>query len=208
MSALSKVNVFEKGQKILSILMIVTGFLLFSISLAGFWAAFKESKNLLYTYGAIIAGLAIYKIVLAFFLIAIISKNPEIFRDKIMTSMKKYPLYKVNDENKIIIDDLQWQLSCCGWLKGPKDWNDSNDWKNKFRGYADRLPRSCCFNPKVERKKVCTMKAKSHFKTGCAIKIERIIFKIFTFTCSFLTVFSMIQLAAACFACMLGAAIV
>ncbi|RWS07078.1 CD63 antigen-like protein [Dinothrombium tinctorium] len=209
--ALIKSDVTEKGSKIFSILVIVSGSLIFLISWAGCWGAMKEHKCLLYSYGAIVGGLAIFQLILAFCLIGIIGKNSGIVRDEMITSMKRYPFYKRDDEKKIAIDELQWHLSCCGWEKGPEDW------KENFKNYTDELPRSCCFDPDDEEEqkeqmhnapeKLCTLKTEGHFKKGCAVEFERLFVLVIFIIFGFLAAVALIQLVAGCFACTLGAAV-
>ncbi|RWR99824.1 CD63 antigen-like isoform X2 [Dinothrombium tinctorium] len=206
---LSKAGITAEGPKIFAILVIVSGFFTSLISCAGFCGVLKENKCLLYTYAEIVFVLAVFQLVLAFCLNGIIGGNSSIVRNQVIKSMKKYPSYERDDARKIAIDKMQWHYSCCGWEKGPEDWREN------FKEYIDELPRSCCFDPEGDRdenmrnlhNQVCTMKTVENFKKGCAFEIKKLFLLIIFIIFCCLTAVALIQLTAACFASIFGAAI-
>ncbi|RWS19757.1 CD63 antigen-like protein [Leptotrombidium deliense] len=111
--------------------------------------------------------------------------------------------YHTKDEKKMAVDMLQWNLGCCG-LNGPQDWVTFAP--SMFRG--TEVPNSCCFDPMIGASATCSLSGVTPpFTKGCAMAIEDT-FRVYIGVIAGVTIgISVIQLIAACFACMLSNAL-
>ena len=101
------------------------------------------------------------------------------------------------DVKSSAIDFLQWSLECCGY-EGFEYWARSGKYP------SGNTPVSCCVNPNQAAGQRECKPQQILFHEGCKEKVERVLKTSLTFVICANIVISIIQLLAACLACILS----
>lgn len=101
-----------------------------------------------------------------------------------------------SDTMTAVMDNLQWQLKCCGA-------RETSDW-GKYHGqyYSRFYPKSCCFDPLDSNQgRECGSPGTEPFRKPCVNALDDFL-KVFLGICAaFILIVAIIQMVAACFAC-------
>ncbi|RWS00551.1 Tetraspannin-like protein [Dinothrombium tinctorium] len=119
--------------------------------------------------------------------------------------MIEYPTRAEDDPKRKAVDFLQWSMECCGIENGPEDWANIG-----IAQYAFELPMSCCYNPNEKNHygRCTTTGSPQPFKKPC-VQATKDNFRLYGGLISGIAIaIAVVQLIAACFACMLANAVI
>ncbi|RWS04072.1 CD63 antigen-like protein [Dinothrombium tinctorium] len=177
-----------------SVTIIIVGFIIFAIAFFGCAGAYNENYCFLVTYSTIILILLLTELVAA----GVLYKFRSNIKDEAVKVLEKYlESYKKENATRDFVDNIQQKHECCG-VVSMDDWKKYGQFKWHGSNTTENYPDSCC--PNMAKARPCD----SPFRQNCLDAIFDLIRKSSKIIIAVCISAAVVQFLTVVFACTLA----